>query len=143
MWRDISGAAFFLPFACPGAILPLYNAFCRRFFAILACYAGTLAHVSTSARGLPDGQFDYWPRRGTAADDSAGSGLARGLDAYRRDANAHLYAYGKITYEDGFGNEWYTEYRLAFGGSERQHLRLENNIGVAFLRADGQGNEAT
>jgi len=54
-----------------------------------------------------------------------------------------LYVWGKVTYRDIFGDEWYTEYRLMFGGAERQMLRLENGIPVAFLRTDSEGNKAT
>jgi len=31
---------------------------------------------------------------------------------------ATIYVYGKVTYGDVFGNEWYTDYRLIHGGSE-------------------------
>jgi len=54
-----------------------------------------------------------------------------------------LYTYGKITYRDIFKNEWFTNYRLIFGGSELHRLRLENNIPVAVLRVDTEGNDAT
>jgi hypothetical protein len=54
-----------------------------------------------------------------------------------------LYIYGKIIYRDAFENERYTEYRLIFGGNERQGLRDKNGIGVAFLRGDTEGNNAT
>jgi hypothetical protein len=53
-----------------------------------------------------------------------------------------LYIHGRITYRDAFENERYTDYRLMFGGIEPHRLRNDNGIGVAFLRADTEGNEA-
>jgi hypothetical protein len=54
-----------------------------------------------------------------------------------------LYAYGKVTYRDAFGNERYTEYRLMHGGLEPIHMRDKNGIKVGLLKTDLEGNEAT
>jgi hypothetical protein len=53
-----------------------------------------------------------------------------------------LYAYGKVTYRDAFGNQRYTRYRLMHGGGEQIHLRDKNGIAVGLLKPDYEGNEA-
>jgi hypothetical protein len=55
-----------------------------------------------------------------------------------------LYVYGKVTYDDIFGNHWYTNYRFIFGGPEGGQIsRNEDNSIHGVMGLDSEGNDAT
>jgi len=56
---------------------------------------------------------------------------------------ATIYVFGRTTYLDIFGNEWYTDYRLIHGGPEPVKLESKDGIMVGKLRTDTSGNKAT
>ena len=56
---------------------------------------------------------------------------------------ATIYVYGKVTYGDVFGNEWYTDYRLIHGGSEGVRLSNKDGVPTGNLKVDTDGNHAT
>jgi hypothetical protein len=55
-----------------------------------------------------------------------------------------VYVYGCVTYEDIFGREWRTQYRLFYGGPNgARKKRDKNGVLLGFMSSDSQGNEAT
>jgi hypothetical protein len=58
-------------------------------------------------------------------------------------SNLTLYVYGKVTYDDVFGNHWYTNYRFIFGGPEKgRFYRSEKGTLCGAMGADSEGNDA-
>ena len=56
---------------------------------------------------------------------------------------ATIYVFGRTTYLDIFGHEWYTDYRLIHGGPEPVRLENKDGVMVGKLRTDTSGNKAT
>lgn len=60
-------------------------------------------------------------------------------------ATATYFVYGQVTYKDVFGQEWYTNYRLMYGGPRGNiaNRKAEGKDQVWVLSPDVEGNEAT
>lgn len=54
-----------------------------------------------------------------------------------------LYVYGEIRYRDIFGRDWYTRYRLIYGGSEPVRTTTVQGQSAGRLKPDREGNEGT
>lgn len=52
-----------------------------------------------------------------------------------------VYVYGKVTYEDAFGNERYFRFRFVFGGTEEPVFFRESGKVWGAMRPDVEGNE--
>jgi hypothetical protein len=60
-------------------------------------------------------------------------------------ATATYFVYGRVTYKDVFGRQWYTNYRLMYGGPREQidNRKADGKDQVWVLSPDVEGNEAT
>jgi hypothetical protein len=54
-----------------------------------------------------------------------------------------VYVYGRVVYEDIFGKQWYTEYRLICGPDGIRKKRDSKGVLMGYMRHDAEGNEAT
>lgn len=53
-----------------------------------------------------------------------------------------VYVFGEITYEDAFGNEWWTKYRFIFGGPGGGMFYTDNGSTFGAMYTDSEGNDA-
>lgn len=54
-----------------------------------------------------------------------------------------VYVFGRVVYEDAFGNEWYTKYRFIFGGPGGGVLYTDQHgLSLGAMYTDSAGNEA-